>query len=332
MAWTASTDSVRRHGTEGEIMLGVITRRLIMSIPLMGIISLVVFVLSSLAGGSVGQAILGPTASPESIAELNAKLGADRPVLAQYGDWLSNALSGDLGKSVTTGFPVTETITSRLAVTLSLAVGALLLVIVLGVTSGAVAAIRGGAIGRLAEVLAVLGRGLPSFWLALIAVLVFGVNLAWVPVSGYVPLGDSPSGWIQSLVVPVAVLGVAETALVAVVTRAEMLSAMRSDYVRSLRANGYPWKRIVFKHIAKNAAGPVLTMVSLVFVGLLGGTILMEQIFGMPGLGTLMVSATTKHDLPVIQGLAVFYTAMVVVVFLVTDIANGYLNPKVRAR
>ncbi|MEX0158728.1 ABC transporter permease [Microbacterium sp. LMI11-1-1.1] len=303
-----------------------------MAVPLMGVISLVVFVLSSLAGGSVGQAILGPTASPESIAELNEKLGADRPVLVQYADWLRSAVTGDLGTSVISGLPVSATISSRIPVTLSLSVGALLLVIVLGVTFGAVAAIRGGVGGRLAEVLAILGRGLPSFWLALIAVLLFGVTLAWVPVSGYVPFADSPSGWLQSLILPVLVLGVGETALVVVVTRAEMMSAMRSDYVRSLRSNGYPWKRIVFKHVGKNAAGPVLTMVSLVFVSLLGGTILMEQIFGMPGLGTLMVSATTQHDLPVIQGLAVFYTAMVVVVFLVTDIATGYLNAKVRAR
>ena len=213
--------------------------------------------------------------------------------------------------------------------TLSLALGALLLVIVLGVSVGTLAAVRGGFVGRVVEVLAVLVRGLPSFWLAMIAALIFGVNLAWVPVSGYVPFGDSPSEWARSLVLPVVVLGFGEAALVAIVTRAEMLAAMRSDYVRSLRANGYPWKRIVFKHIAKNAAGPVLTMVSLVFVGLLGGTILMEQIFAMPGLGTQMVSSTTKHDLPVIQGLAVFYTAMVVVVFLLTDIAHGLLNPKV---
>jgi peptide/nickel transport system permease protein len=313
-------------------MLGVVARRLLLGIPLLAVMSLIVFVLSSLAPGTVGQAILGPTASPEAIEQLNVQLGANRPVMVQYGDWLHHALTGDLGTSVTSGLSVTETIASRIPVTLSLAVGALLLVIVLGTAAGAIAAVRGGVIGRVAEVLAVLGRGLPSFWLALIAALIFGVNLAWVPVSGYVPFGDSPSGWAKSLILPVVVLGVAEAALVAIVTRAEMLAAMRSDYVRSLRANGYPSKRIVLKHIAKNAGGPVLNMVSLVFVGLLGGTILMEQIFGMPGLGTQMVSATTKHDLPVIQGLAVFYTAMVVLVFLLTDIANGLLNPKVRSR
>jgi peptide/nickel transport system permease protein len=313
-------------------MLAVVARRLLLAIPLMFVISLVVFVLGSLAPGSVGQAILGPTASRQSIAELNAQLGADRPVMVRYWDWLHSALTGDLGTSVKSGLPVTETITARIPVTMSLTLGALLIVIVLGTSVGAIAAVRGGFIGRMAEVLAVLSRGLPSFWLALVAVLIFGVNLARLPVSGYVPFIDSPSGWAQSLVLPVAVLGLAEAALIAIVTRAEMLAAMRSDYVRSLRANGYPWKRIVFKHIAKNASGPVVTMVSLVFVGLLGGTILMEQIFAMPGLGTLMVSSTSTHDLPVIQGLAVFYTAMVVVVFLLTDIAQGLLNPKVRSR
>jgi peptide/nickel transport system permease protein len=313
-------------------MLGVVARRLLLAIPLVFAVSLVVYVLGSLAPGSIGQAILGPTASPESIAKLNAQLGADRPVLAQYWDWLRNALTGDLGNSVTTGRPVTDIIASRLPVTLSIALGALLLVIVLGTSVGAIAAVRGGFIGRMAEVVAVLARGLPSFWLALVAALVFGVTLAWLPVSGYVPFADSPSGWAESLVLPVAVLGLAEAALVAIVTRAEMLAAMRSDYVRSLRANGYPGKRIVFLHIAKNAGGPVLTMVSLVFVGLLGGTILMEQIFAMPGLGTEMVSSTKGHDLPVIQGLAVFYTLMVVFVFLLTDIGHGLLDPKVRSQ
>ena len=313
-------------------MLGVVVRRLLLAIPLMVIISLVVFVLGSLAPGSVAESILGSNATPDSVKELNHQLGADRPILVQYGSWLSHAFSGDLGTSITSGRPVTEILSARMPVTLSLAFGALLLVIALGVTVGMVAAIRGGFIGRIMEFLAVLVRGLPSFWIAMVAALIFGVNLAWFPVSGYVPFADSPADWARSLVLPVAVLGLGEAALVAIVTRAEMLASMRSDYVRSLRANGYPWKRIVFKHIAKNAAGPVLTMVSLVFVGLLGGTILMEQIFCMPGLGTQMVSSSGTHDLPVIQGLAVFYTAMVVIIFLVTDIAQGLLNPKVMAR
>ncbi len=313
-------------------MLGVVVRRLLLAIPLMVIISLVVFVLGSLAPGSVAESILGSNATPDSVKELNHQLGADRPILVQYGSWLSHAFSGDLGTSITSGRPVTEILSARMPVTLSLAFGALLLVIALGVTVGMVAAVRGGFIGRIMEFLAVLVRGLPSFWIAMVAALIFGVNLAWFPVSGYVPFADSPADWARSLVLPVAVLGLGEAALVAIVTRAEMLASMRSDYVRSLRANGYPWKRIVFKHIAKNAAGPVLTMVSLVFVGLLGGTILMEQIFGMPGLGTQMVSSSGTHDLPVIQGLAVFYTAMVVIIFLLTDIAQGLLNPKVMAR
>jgi peptide/nickel transport system permease protein len=313
-------------------MLRVVAHRLLLAIPLLFVISLVVFVLGSLAPGSVGQAILGPTASPEAVAELNAQLGADRPVLVQYWDWLGSALTGDLGTSALSGRPVTDTIAARIPVTMSLALGALLLVVIVGTAVGAIAAIRGGFIGRAAEVLAVLGRGLPSFWLALIAAFIFGVYLAWLPVSGYVPFADSPSGWFESLVLPVVVLALGEAALVAIVTRAEMLAAMRSDYVRSLRANGYPWKRIVFKHVAKNAGGPVLTMVSLVFVSLLGGTILMETIFAMPGLGTQMVKATNGHDLPVIQGLVVFYTITVVIVFLVTDIANGLLNPKVRTQ
>jgi peptide/nickel transport system permease protein len=313
-------------------MLGVVVRRLLLAIPLMLVVSLIVFVLGSLAPGSVAESMLGANATPEAVKELNHKLGADQPVLVQYAAWLRHALSGDLGTSITDGRPVTDILATRMPVTLSLSLGALLLVIVLGASAGMLAAVRGGFIGRAVEVLAVLVRGLPSFWIAMIAALIFGVQLAWLPVSGYVPFAESPTGWARSLVLPVAVLGLGEAALVAIVARAEMLAAMRSDYVRSLRANGYPWKRIVFKHIAKNAGGPVLTMVSLVFVGLLGGTILMEQIFAMPGLGTQMVTSTSTHDLPVIQGLTVFYTVMVVVIFLLTDIGHGLLNPKVVSR
>lgn len=313
-------------------MIGIVVRRLLSAIPLMLLISLIVYVLGSLAPGSVAESMLGANATPDKVEELNRQLGADRPLLVQYGSWLGRTLTGDLGTSIVSGRPVTEILMARMPVTLSMSVGALLLVILLGASVGTAAAVRGGFVGRMVEFSAVLVRGLPSFWIAMIAALVFGVNLMWLPVSGYVPLAESPIGWARSLALPVIVLGLTEAALVAIVTRAEMLSAMRSDFVRSLRANGYPWKRIVFKHIAKNAAGPVVTMVSLVFVSLLGGTILMEQIFGLPGLGTQMVTSNAAHDLPVIQGLAVFYTMIVVAIFLISDIAQGILNPKVVAR
>jgi peptide/nickel transport system permease protein len=313
-------------------MWRVIVRRLLLAVPTMLVVSLLVFVLGSLAPGSVADAVLGVGATREAVAELNSQLGFDQPVLVQYWNWLRQALTGDLGTSIFDGRSVVSLLVARMPVTLSLAIGALIVVLVVGTGVGALAAIRGGMIGRIVEVFSILMRGLPNFWLAMIAVLVFGVYLLWVPVSGYVPFTDSPVDWFRSIILPVSVLGLAEASLVAIVTRAEMLAAMRSDFVRSLRANGYPWKRIVFRHVAKNAAAPVLTMVSLVFVGLLGSTILMEQIFGMAGLGTQMVTSATKHDLPVVQGLAVFYTGVVVVVFLLNDIAHATLNPKVVAR
>jgi peptide/nickel transport system permease protein len=313
-------------------MWRVIVRRLLLAVPLMVVVSLLVFALGSLTPGSVADAVLGVGATREAVTELNHELGFDRPMLVQYWEWLQHAVTGDLGTSIFDGRSVLSLLVARMPVTLSLAIGALIVVLILGTGVGALAAIRGGVIGRLVEVFSILVRGLPNFWLAMIAVLVFGVNLLWVPVSGYVPFADSPVDWFKSIVLPVAVLGLGEASLVALVTRAEMLTVMRSDFVRSLRANGYPWRRIVFKHIAKNAAAPVLTMVSLVFVGLLGSTILMEQIFGMAGLGTQMVTSATKHDLPVVQGLAVFYTGVVVVVFLLNDIAHAILNPKVVAR
>ncbi|MFJ4222834.1 ABC transporter permease [Microbacterium sp. NPDC089695] len=316
-------------------MMHVVIRRLLWTVPLLLAVSLLTFLLASLAPGSPAETMLtggGGGATPEEIAALNRELGLDRPVLVQYWSWLTGALTGDLGVSIYTGQAVGLIIQSRLPITLSLTLLTLVLVIVVGISLGVLAAIRGGALAQILEVGAVLLRSIPNFWLAIVLVAVFGAQLMWFPVSGYVDFATSPELWLSSLVLPVLALALGEIALVAIITRAEMQNAMRSDFVRGLRANGIPGARIVFAHVLRNAASPVLTILSLTVVGLMGGTILMEQVFGMAGLGAQMVKSVSQHDLPVLQGLVVFYTLIVVVVFLVNDLASAYLNPKVRTR
>lgn len=316
-------------------MLRVIGQRLLWMVPLVVVVTLLSFVLASMTPGSVAQALLSggsTSASPEAVAELNRELGYDRPIVIQWLSWIFGAVQGELGSSFFTGQAVTDIIGSRLPVTLSLVIPSLVIALLVGVAIGLFTAIRGGAVGQILEGLAVFLRSIPNFWLALILVTIFAVQLLWLPVSGYVAFADSPQDWARSLILPIVALSLGDIALIAIVTRAEVLVVLRGDFVKGLRANGIPARSILFKHALKNALPPVLTMASLILVSLLGGTILAEQVFGLAGLGSQMVTSTTQHDLAVIQGIVLFYTLVVVIVFLINDIALALLNPKVVAR
>ncbi|MFF1831085.1 ABC transporter permease [Paenarthrobacter sp. NPDC058040] len=313
-------------------MLKVIFRRLLWTVPLILAVSLLSFVLASLAPGSAAEAMLGIGATPEAVAALKHQMGWDRPMIEQYGSWLVNLLQGNLGVSGFNNRPVTAILADRLPATLSLTVLATVAVVVVGVALGMLTAVRGGSVAKVVDMVSTLLRGVPNFWLGLVLISVFAVSIRIFPVSGYVKFGDSPSEWLTSLALPVVSLAAGQVALIAIVVRAEMLVVFRSDFVRGLRANGISSRSILFKHGLKNAAGPVLTIVSLMFVGLFGGTIPVEQVFGIGGLGSQMVTSVGQHDLPVIQGIVMFYTVVVVVVFLVNDIAHAWVNPKVVAR
>ncbi|WP_326731661.1 ABC transporter permease [Streptomyces phaeochromogenes] len=310
-------------------MLHVVSRRLLSAVPLLLVVSVLSFVLGSFAPGNVAESMLGEGATPQAVAKLNHQLGLDQPLLQRYWDWLSAAFHGDLGSSTFSGQPVTSLIADRLPVTLSLTILALVISIVIGVAAGAIGAIFGGVVARMMDSVSVLMLSIPNFWLGTVMIAVFAVQFRLFPASGYVPFGNSPSAWLSSLVMPVFCIAVVAIATIALNTRGAMLAALRSDFVRSLRANGIPARSVLFKHVLRNAGGLVLTIVSMLFVGLLGGTVLMEQVFGMAGLGSLATSATNQHDLPVVQGLVVLYTLIVIVVFALNDVALAYLNPKV---
>jgi peptide/nickel transport system permease protein len=311
-------------------MLSLIGRRLLVSIPVVLLVSLLTFVFVSLLPGDPAREILGPDATQQQVDALRSELGLDRDVWSQYGSWLVGALQGDLGRSIYTGQDVVSIVGQRLPVTLSLIVLATLLITVVGIAVGSLSAVRRGPFGRLLDATTMVGFAVPNFWLALVLVNVVAVAWGLLPPNGYRPLSDGLMTWLTYLVLPALTLMIGGVATVAKQTRESMLDALAKDYIDALRAQGVPESRIIFRHALRNAAVPVLTIVALMFVGQLGGAIVIEQVFVLPGIGRLAIQATTQHDLPVVQGVAVTFVLIVVGVNLLVDIAYGWLNPKVR--
>lgn len=310
-------------------MLTLVLRRLAWSVPLALVASMVSFVLMAFLPGDPARSLMGPNATEDQLTVARHELGLDRSLWSQYGDWLSDALHGDLGTSLISRQPVTGLLNERLAPSLSLIIGAVLLGSLVGIILG-IRGARGGRVGKLVQAGSALGLALPDFWLALVLVVVFAVNVGVLPPTGYVPLGDDPAGWLKSLVLPVVTLAVPVTAVIAKQTRDAVASALEQPFVRTLRAAGVPERSLVYRHALKNAAIPILTVVGMVFVGALSGTVAVEFIFAIPGLGSTAVQATASHDLPVIQGVVMYFTGIVVLVNLLVDLAYGYLNPRVR--
>ncbi|MGI6870551.1 MULTISPECIES: ABC transporter permease [Amycolatopsis] len=313
-------------------MTRLVLRRLTIAVPLVFIVSVLTFVLESLAPGDTARTILGTNYTPEGYAQLHEKLGLGDPVLVQYWHWLTDAVRGDLGVSPISGLSVGSEIVNRMGVTLSLIVGTTLVSALLGVALGVLSAVRGGRLGKAIDVFSLLGFALPNFWLGLVLITGLAVTVRLFPATGYVPLTASPSEWVASLVLPVITLALGGAAAVAKQTRDSMSDALDAEYVYVLRANGASERSLVLRHALRNAAIPVVTVVGLLFVGLLNSTVLVEGVFAMPGLGGLAVQATTQHDLPMIQGVAVTFTIVVVIVNLLVDLLYGWLNPKVRVR
>jgi peptide/nickel transport system permease protein len=310
-------------------MLTLVLRRLAWSVPLALVASMVSFVLMAFLPGDPARSLMGPNATEDQLTVARHELGLDRSLWSQYGDWLSDALHGDLGTSLISRQPVTGLLNERLAPSLSLIIGAVLLGSLVGMILG-IRGARGGRVGKLVQAGSALGLALPDFWLALVLVVVFAVNVGVLPPTGYVPLGDDPAGWLKSLVLPVVTLAVPVTAVIAKQTRDAVASALEQPFVRTLRAAGVPERSLVYRHALKNAAIPILTVVGMVFVGALSGTVAVEFIFAIPGLGSTAVQATASHDLPVIQGVVMYFTGIVLLVNLLVDLAYGYLNPRVR--
>ena len=311
-------------------MLAFIFRRLLSGVILIAVISFLAFVLLYAAGGDIPRRILGENATAETVAKKAEELGLNRPLLTQYFDWLTSAFTGDLGRSWFTGELVTTSVTNRVAVTLSIVIGATVISAIISVVVGVLAARRGGAIDGTVQVFSLIGFAIPGFLIALFLVLIFAINLGWFKATGYVPLTTSVPGWLSSVTLPIIALSIGAIATVTQQVRGSVIDAMSRDYVRTLRSRGLSTNSVVYRHVLRNAGGPALAVLAVQFIGLLGGAVIVEQVFAIPGMGQLTVRATTLGDIPVVMALVIVFAIIVVVVNLLIDLAQAALNPKVR--
>ncbi|MEV5069706.1 ABC transporter permease [Microbacterium sp. LMI12-1-1.1] len=311
-------------------MLAFILRRLLSGVILIAVISFLAFVLLYAAGGDIPRRILGENATAETVAKKAEELGLDRPLLTQYFEWLTSAFTGDLGRSWFTGELVTTSVTNRVAVTLSIVIGATVISAIISVVVGVLAARRGGAVDGTVQVFSLIGFAIPGFLIALFLVLVFAINLGWFKATGYVPLTASVAGWLSSVTLPIIALSIGAIATVTQQVRGSVIDAMSRDYVRTLRSRGLSTNSVVYRHVLRNAGGPALAVLAVQFIGLLGGAVIVEQVFAIPGMGQLTVRATTLGDIPVVMALVIVFAIIVVVVNLLIDLAQAALNPKVR--
>ena len=311
-------------------MLMFVLRRIGAGIVLLFVITSVTFILLYVGSGDIARNILGQQATQEDVALKKEQLGLNRPLLTQYFDWLGNALHGDLGSSWFTGEEVTSGITSRVAVTLSLVIGAIVVTALIATVLGVWAAVRHGWVDKVVQAVTILGFAIPGFLIAVGLVLVFAINLQWFDPTGYISFTDDPTGWLKTVTLPVVALAIGGIASVANQVRGSVTDVLRRDYVRTLRSRGLPFNRVVFKHALRNAGSPALAVLGVQFVGLLGGAVIVERVFAIPGLGDIAVGATSQGDVPMVMGLVVAIATIVVVVNLIIDLLQGWLNPKVR--
>ncbi|MDR0436126.1 MAG: ABC transporter permease [Propionibacteriaceae bacterium] len=311
-------------------MLKVMGRWLATAIPIVLVASVLTFILTSFVPGDPARTILGINAPEAQVEALREQLGLDLPLPLQYWNWLTGVLHGDLGRSIVTWGKVSTELGSRLSVTLSLMSIGLVVVATFGVSLGLLSAIKGGVFGKVVDVLSLVGLAVPGFWLGLVLVAAFAVAIPIFPATGYIRFSDSPSGWAMSLALPIITLALTGTAGLAKQTRTSVMDELGKDYVRMLRARGLSERR-VFLHVIRNAGAPIITVIGLLFIGLVSGAVLLETVFVLPGLGSLTVSAIKSHDIPLILGVTLVLSIVVVTVNLVVEICYALLNPRVRA-
>ena len=311
-------------------MVRFIAGRLLGTIPVLFILSIGVFLMLHLTPGDPVQIMLGQDADPQSIAALRAELGLDDPLPVQYVKWVGNVLHGDLGRSIRTHQPVMEAIVTRLPVTIELSVVSLVISLLVGLPAGIVAAIRrNSAVDLTSTGLALAGISLPSFFLGILLILVFALWLRWVPPSGYTPAIQDPVMNLKQMFMPAVALGAALAGIVARMMRSSLLEVLGLDYMRTARAKGLSDQATVFGHGLKNALLPVVTVVGLQVGALLGGAILIETIFALPGIGRLAVDSIFSRDFPVVQGVVLFLTLVRVLSNLIADLLYARLDPRI---
>jgi peptide/nickel transport system permease protein len=314
-------------------MLRDTVRWLVSSLVLLFVITVATFLLASIAPGDAAKAILSSQSgsyTAQQYQQVRHALGIDQPLPAQYWHWLDGVLHGSLGADLFSGQPVTQELNARLGPSLSIIVGTVIVSGLAGVSLGIVSALGGGVLGRLVDVASLAGLAIPNFWLALVLVELLAVRVRAFPATGYVPLSGDPGPWLRSIALPVLTLSAGGVAFVAKQTRDSLSEVMSRDFIVMLRARGLSRRSVVLRHALRNAAVPVVTVLGLLLVGLLGGTVLIENVFSIPGLGQEAVTAAGSHDLPVIEGVAFYFAVVVVIANLLVDVSYRLLSPRMR--
>ena len=313
-------------------MLAFVVRRLAALVPVLFVVAVFVFSLIHITPGDPAAYMLGPSASPAEVEHLRGVLGLNLPLYQQFVIWLGHALRGDLGQSIFMGIPVSVSIAQRLEPTFLLTLLAVIFMVAIGIPAGTLAATRRNTLADQAVMaLAVLGLSVPSFWLGLNLILLVGVKLRWLPVAGYVPLAQG-GVWaaVRTLLMPAVSLGFINAALIARITRSSMLDVLGLDFVRTARAKGLPRAAVIWRHALANAILPVLTAVGNIFTVLLGGLVVTEQVFAIPGVGQLVINAVLRRDYPVIQGAVLYVVTLYIVINIGLDVLYAAADPRIK--
>lgn len=312
-------------------MARYVARRLLTTIPVVVLVTVIVFLLLHVTPGDPVVIMLGDQAAPDAVAALRHNLGLDLPLPVQYGVWLWRVARGDLGTSLRTHDPVSRLALARYPTTLELLVLAMLVSLAIAIPTGVLSAVRRNSwIDMLLTPLAISGVSLPSFWVGILLIWAFSVTLAWFPTVGFVPLGTSVVGNLRTMVLPVVTLGVALAAIVMRITRASLLQVLRLDYVRTARAKGVAEAAIILRHALRTTLIPVVTVLGLQTGTLLGGAVIVESIFALPGMGRLIVDAIFARDFPLVQGVVLILAVSFILVNLGVDLLYAWLDPRIR--
>jgi peptide/nickel transport system permease protein len=312
-------------------MFGYIAKRLLATVPVMGVVAVVVFLLLRLTTGDPAAIIAGDNATSQDVAAIRTKLGLDRPMAQQFVIWIGNVLRGDFGESFFFKKPVAALIQDRLEPTLALSVSTIILAVFTAVPLGVLAAWRRGTwIDRMVMGLSVLGFSVPVFVIGYLLIYLFAIELAWLPVQGYQRLADGFGGFILRLILPSLTLALVYIALIARITRTSVLEVINADYVRTARVKGLGEASVLLRHVLRNAAVPIVTVIGFGVALLIGGVVVTESVYAIPGLGRLTVDAVLARDYPTVQAVILLFSAAYVLINLVVDLTYTFLDPRIR--
>lgn len=312
-------------------MLAYILRRLLLLIPVLLIVGVVVFGLMHLTPGDPAAVMLGREATLEQKEALRERLGLNAPIQVQFFNWFGSALRFDFGESLFIGKPVNEALLERAEPTILLALYGLSLSVVAAIPAGVIAAVRANSpLDRLLMVVSISGVAIPSFFFGIVLILLFAVVLKWLPSGGYVDIRDDPGQHLRYMILPSLALGFSAAGLLARLVRSTMLDVLNEDYVRTAYAKGLRERHVVLLHAFRNALIPVMTVIGISLAGMLGGTVVIETVFNIPGMGRLLVQSVTRRDIPVVQGAVMTVAAVQVIVMLLLDLVYVYIDPRIK--